>query len=149
MRGFRIELGEIEAALSDHPAVGDVAVVPRGEGDLKRLVAYVVPRPGAEAESGAEDEGWRATFDMIYQGGEGGSRAGDFDISGWNDSYTNTPIPALEMRSWLDETLERLRALKPRRVLEIGSGTGMILFGLAPRSSIITGWTSPAPSSSG
>ena len=132
LRGFRIELGEIQAVLSDHPAVGDVAVVPRGEGDLKRLVAYVVPRPGAEIDSGVEDEGWRATFDMIYQGGETESGAGDFDISGWNDSYTNTPIPAAEMRSWLDETLERLRALKPRRVLEIGSGTGMILFGLAP-----------------
>ncbi|MGF7209109.1 amino acid adenylation domain-containing protein [Skermanella aerolata] len=134
LRGFRIELGEIQAVLSDHPAVGDVAVVPHGEGDLKRLVAYVVPRPGAEVDSQVEDEGWRATFDMIYQGGgdHADGDAGDFDISGWNDSYTNTPIPALEMRSWLDETLARLRSLAPRRVLEIGSGTGMILFGLAP-----------------
>ncbi|UEM25114.1 amino acid adenylation domain-containing protein (plasmid) [Skermanella mucosa] len=141
LRGFRIELGEIQAVLSDHPAVGDVAVVPRGEGDAKRLVAYVVPRPGADGEAGG-DEGWRATFDMIY-GGDGEAR--DFDISGWNDSYTNAPIPAAEMRAWLDETLDRLRALAPRRVLEIGCGTGMILFGLAPSVELYHGLDFSSP----
>ncbi len=49
IRGFRVELGEIESALGKCPDVREVAVVVKEElsGD-KRLVAYIVPRPGVE-----------------------------------------------------------------------------------------------------
>ncbi|KAF9109613.1 hypothetical protein BGX27_007414, partial [Mortierella sp. AM989] len=42
IRGFRIELGEIETRLSEHPLVREVSVLALGEGNSKRLVAYVV-----------------------------------------------------------------------------------------------------------
>jgi amino acid adenylation domain-containing protein len=43
IRGFRIELGEIEAALSEHPAVRQVLVLVRDEGEgERRLVAWMV-----------------------------------------------------------------------------------------------------------
>jgi amino acid adenylation domain-containing protein/non-ribosomal peptide synthase protein (TIGR01720 family) len=41
IRGFRIELGEIEAVLAAVPGVREAAVVVRGEGERRRLVAYV------------------------------------------------------------------------------------------------------------
>jgi amino acid adenylation domain-containing protein len=47
VRGFRVELGEVEAALGRHPAVREAAVVARGGGADRRLVAYVVPVDGA------------------------------------------------------------------------------------------------------
>ncbi|MDB6373980.1 amino acid adenylation domain-containing protein [Photorhabdus bodei] len=42
IRGFRIEPGEIESRLTEHPAVSEVVVLSQGEGQDKRLVAYIV-----------------------------------------------------------------------------------------------------------
>ncbi|WP_051498981.1 acyl-CoA synthetase [Nocardia sp. BMG51109] len=47
--GYRIGAGEIETCLLGHPAVAEVAVVGLPDGDLgQRIVAYIVPRDGAE-----------------------------------------------------------------------------------------------------
>src|SRR5206468_3956654 len=46
LRGFRIEPGEVEAVLAEHPAVRDAVVLPDGQDERLRLVAYFVPAPG-------------------------------------------------------------------------------------------------------
>src|SRR5690606_35229304 len=58
------------------------------------------------------------------------------DTVGWNSSYTGEPIPAEEMREWVDRAVERILALRPRRVLEIGCGTGLLLFRVAPAAGV-------------
>ena len=53
-------------------------------------------------------------------------------ISGWNGSYTGDPIPLKEMVEWRSATVDRIMALQPRRVLEIGAGSGLVLSQIAP-----------------
>ena len=43
LRGYRIELGEIEVLLLAEPFVAQAVVVCKGEGEARRIVAYVVP----------------------------------------------------------------------------------------------------------
>ncbi|HEV7377329.1 MAG TPA: condensation domain-containing protein, partial [Pyrinomonadaceae bacterium] len=54
------------------------------------------------------------------------------NLSGWNSSYTGEAIPAQEMRQWVEQTVERILSLQPRRVLEIGCGMGLLLSRIAP-----------------
>ncbi|TMR02633.1 amino acid adenylation domain-containing protein [Actinomadura soli] len=134
IRGYRVELEEIETALAAEPGVGQAAVVAADTDvpGVKRLVGCVVPdgtREGAADEQLAE---WRQIYDAEYT--EVGTVVHHEEFAGWNSSYDGEPIPLDHMREWRATTLDRIRALRPRRVLEIGVGAGLILTRLAPET---------------
>ncbi|MBF6170403.1 non-ribosomal peptide synthase/polyketide synthase [Nocardia blacklockiae] len=136
IRGFRVEIGEVENALAQHPSVAQAVVVARdsGRGD-KRLVGYVVADKSGPAVGQDELVGqWQQVYDDLYTvaGEAGDSPAFGADFGGWNSSYTGEPIPLEQMREWRAATVERIRELSPRRVLEIGVGSGLVLSQLAP-----------------
>jgi amino acid adenylation domain-containing protein len=138
IHGFRVEPGEVEARLAEHPLVGAATVLarpaPAGE---RRLVAYVTMRgdgpadsPEGDAREKARVAHWRELYDDTYGGSAGPGPM--LDTIGWNSSYTGEPIPADEMAEWRDATVARIESLGARRILEVGCGTGMLLFPLAP-----------------
>jgi amino acid adenylation domain-containing protein len=152
VRGYRIELGEIAAALESHEAVRQCAVdVIRATDDAApasgddEIVAFLCldgdPTPDVgearqrEADAVAE---WREVYDDLYGGLRGGSDP-SFNVAGWASSYTGQPLDQAAMRTWLADTVERIRELKPRRALEIGCGTGMILSRVAEACESYTG----------
>lgn len=130
LRGCRIELGDVEATLAQHSDVDRAVVVDRDG----QLVAYCV----RASQAGAHDDTtaaaavaeWAGAWDTAYAG-EAEDAA--FNLTGWHNSYDGLPFSVAEMREWQRSSVSHVLSFEPRDVFEIGSGTGLMLYALAPR----------------
>lgn len=134
--GAAKELPPIEAALRTHPGVRDVALIDLGAG---RLAAFIVPDDaflndalGRRTSAAASVGKWRKASDLSQLAKEAAYAPAGFNTLGWNSSYTQRPIPADQMREWVDTTVAEILELAPKDVYEIGCGTGMPLMRIAP-----------------
>lgn len=141
IRGFRIEIGEIESAIRQHAGVKECLVLARDDmGAEKRLVAYLLQDAHYVGDEETQQKlqtdqvnEWLTVYETAYQ------QTGDledptFNIVSWDSSFTDRPIPADQMREWVENTVERILHQQPQRVLEIGCGTGLLLFRIAPHT---------------
>jgi SAM-dependent methyltransferase len=125
-------LEAVRDILIAHPAVAAAELVvepdPAAPG-TDRLVARIrpaePPAAGSDEERARVDE-WHLIYEWVYGEMTGSGELGD-DFVGWHSTYTGEPIPLSEMREWRDATVDRIRSLRPRRVLEIGVGTGLLM----------------------
>ncbi|NET48618.1 MAG: amino acid adenylation domain-containing protein, partial [Merismopedia sp. SIO2A8] len=143
IRGFRIELGEIEGVLSQHPLLHQSVVVARNDnrGD-QQLVAYLVPALHNQAlpqQLAQWESEYVSDWQMLYEQAYGQPMAANehqqdltLNFSGWNSSYTGQAIAVEEMLLWVETTVSRILSVSPKRVLEIGCGTGLLLSRIAP-----------------
>lgn len=143
IRGYRIELGEIEFLLNQHPSVRQAVVITHKDGlGEKRLVTYIALNTSllsrdfnsSKPTALMQDEQvvqWQILYDETYQQSIPDCDP-TFNIIGWNSSYTKQPLPTQQMKQWVNNQVALILALQPKRVLEIGCGTGLLLFKIAP-----------------
>ncbi len=128
VRGHRIEPGELENLLESHPAVHESVVDVDADGEL---VAFVSVDPPADPDrENRRVEEWATVYEDTYRAEPGADPV--FDLTGWTSGVTGEPLDPAEMGTWLADTVERVRALRPRRVVELGCGSGLVLHRVAP-----------------
>ncbi len=137
IRGHRIEPAEVEHTILGASSVRDVAVVVRKqEGDEAELVGFVTARDDEDTNRGEASitvEDWTTHFETVAYADVqhiDRSTVGN-DFLGWTSMYDRREIDKGQMQEWLDDTIQTLLdGQAAGRVLEIGTGTGMVLFNL-------------------
>ncbi|MCW3114364.1 MAG: hypothetical protein JWR18_2760, partial [Segetibacter sp.] len=143
IRGYRVELGEVESSVNELALVNSSSIVVKKDGyDTKRLVCYYVPNISAirlkENElSQAHIANWNELYENEYGTSEEEGSVDDeeYNLAGWNDSFTGLAINEEHMREWLDETIKVILEESPGNVLEIGCGMGLIYYRLTDKIS--------------
>ncbi|KAK1914063.1 hypothetical protein P3342_007309 [Pyrenophora teres f. teres] len=83
------------------------------------------------ARSRSEETGWSWARSSTPPQRQASAENIGRDFVGWTSMYDGSDIDKAEMNEWLDDTIATmLNGQRPGNVLEIGSGTGMILFNL-------------------
>jgi amino acid adenylation domain-containing protein len=99
----------------------------------RSLFAPDAKRPAGRRMRVHSDErvgAWRRIYEELYAG-ERRDCDVEFDLVGWDSSYTGAALTNEEMSEQVAGTVARIGALGGRRVLEIGCGTGLLLLRLA------------------
>jgi len=143
VRGFRLELGEIEAALKSHEKVDDSLVITRKDNmGNNQIYAYVTEKSNHIEDGENKDiniaQQWKSIFDENYKTNEELEEY-SFNILGWNSLYNGKPIAEEEMREWRDCTVEQILGEDLGNVLEVGCGTGLLLFKIIDKCKSYTG----------
>lgn len=139
IKGFRMELNEIKEQINKNPLVKDNIVVLDKIKEDARIISYLILDSQAKSEIINEllkkDDYNLETEEVFDHNYSQTNNLEDekFNIIGWNNSYNNQQISEAEMREWLESICHKLYELHMHSVLEIGVGTGMILYKIAPK----------------
>ncbi|KAF5231323.1 hypothetical protein FANTH_13452 [Fusarium anthophilum] len=147
------ELLEIQRIVRDHASVEEAIVFHKkqnnGETDVFCFVTMQPDRDGLGGCHDDVDDGYHHTdhvealvgvidANMYKSIGDMDPDQIGRDFSGWTSMLDGKAIDYDEMNEWLDETIETIRnANQPKHILELGMGSGMILFNLGSFDSYI------------
>ncbi|KAF4876634.1 Nonribosomal peptide synthetase dtxS1 [Colletotrichum siamense] len=144
------DIHAIEQLLRSHDSVKDAAVLSVQKYGEDMLVGFVTLHDQALenqirtlGQSGDEFEAeqvqlWESVFDRrVYATIDDEARRETVgrDFTGWISAYDGSLLDKTDMNEWLDDTIEMMVTHsirdRPANVVELGTGSGMILFSLA------------------
>lgn len=136
IRGYRIETGEIEYIINSYQKIENSKVIAldhtnshNNHENNRYLVGYYVRKLEIKDKEVRDFIGsWENLYNSTYNNLD--IKNFKDNIVGWNSSYTGEAIPISQMLKWRNETVARIKKLKPSRILEIGSGSGLLLFNI-------------------
>ena len=120
--------------LAQHPSVQNCVVLGDTRANGAPGVSPCVSGPSqVDPDEGdrASEGRWRTVWSQVYQNAPG-STGTDLRAAGWNESITGLPMAADYVAEWAEQTAKRILAERPKRVLEIGCGNGILLRRIAP-----------------
>lgn len=138
----------IEQVLKSQPLVSSATVETRAASDGNNdCVAFVTLHAADEKNvMHAEKEKvrqWAKVYDIGYAKNIDEIDP-EFNTAIWTSNYTDDPIPQEQMKEWVATTVQRILELRPDpskapAILEIGCGTGLLLYSLLPHLSRYVG----------
>jgi amino acid adenylation domain-containing protein len=136
IRGYRIEPGEVENALSQIKGIKQSCVLVKESqtdaGINKYLVGYyVLDRSYVSTNDSSTLNSWERLFDTEYEK-DIETISTESDFSGWNSYITGLAFPLSEMQLWKNDIIAIIKNLRPVNVLEIGVGSGLLMYPLLP-----------------
>jgi amino acid adenylation domain-containing protein/non-ribosomal peptide synthase protein (TIGR01720 family) len=136
IRGFRVELEEINHLIRKYPAVKDSVVITKQKGNNNYIYAYILLNTDEAIHlnnhlENTQVEQWSKVFDEYIYQNNNDSKDEAFNITGWISTYTKKPLSQEVMKQWLNYRINLIKRIAPKNIIEIGCGTGLILFQLA------------------
>ncbi|KAK2600119.1 hypothetical protein QQS21_005134 [Conoideocrella luteorostrata] len=143
-------LSQAASILRSHECVEDAVVLLQDDLDgemvafltLRKLAVEHHIQSLAQTDDGYESqqvELWETVFDeAVYPTIENNMRPEEIgrDFHGWISAYDGSLLGSTAMQEWLDDTMNTILSCngdRPLDVLELGTGSGMILFNMTKR----------------
>lgn len=141
IRGYRIELEEIENAIKRENAIEDCVTIVKEINNDKKIIAYAKIKDTIKNDTTFENilisewqDKWKFLYEKAYQESKSSNIKSDFDFDRAVASLLTEEKQLITeaYNEWLNQTVTRIKELKPSNLLEIGCGGGQLIMQLAP-----------------
>ncbi|MCC2624721.1 MAG: amino acid adenylation domain protein, partial [Burkholderiales bacterium] len=129
IRGYRVELSEIEHVMHECPDIAKSVVIAKLNESTQQYSLFAYYTVKDIVGNGSVIQDWLDVYEKEYSENFSADNY-KLNINVWKNSFTDTTIPKYEMIEWVNETNKRIKEISCGKILEIGCGSGLILFNI-------------------